>query len=1015
MTLKRDYLCLPNSEVEANPILKINARKIRTNVEEHKVGKIQCYPPKETPTVVKDSLTQDLLKSRNVDRRSKIYRKCATQLPMKETRVQSFFVGGRYNRHDTVDYNTLRKWGLFVHKENPEICHVPDERLERFKTLMEIGGVSKEYFCGRESLLRKQLNFSNKQNEQMIPSNKTKPTFESPSKMSLVTNEESVQNSSRYSLISKKIMNMKSKEMMHEIDDDEDENKTHLESSTSDQSGFNELESNIFPFLPATIEFRIGKLVNMFQKNKYDIRYLGQSLPNSFYFFIENIILDSASKEFYIWLEKINHFILDYGKKLMTSSILYKLSRYYTKQLELWYILTKKYYKFNYASCIDFLHILNTIGRVFYKIKNLRVQRVVQEALAESGINYSDRFNHQLKEYIDFVMLHGPPQTGAAKKFEKQYLSGLLLNQLRDIFDEFPNLSYSSIYPYGYYQQLIPVSTVSNRKNFEIMPVSIVPVTIHTPGRYSVNLYLQHRRVSIAYDKEIKKNGGYPIPDLVDRLPELSSTFLQKGTKLGAGGMERATTQRQQKNRQQILPLTTTTTEKQVSVAHIPDGSPITSFRLLFGLLNLKGEMHRNICNFLRRSIFSSHRSFSASSAVKKEYFDIDARVFGLSDDEIKLKETAFNFAQKELAPYAQEIDKSNNFKNLRNFFKSMGDMGFLGITAPEKYGGLKMGYLAHCLIMEELSRASASIALSYGAHSNLCVNQLVRNGNEEQKKKYLPKLINGEHIGALAMSESGSGSDVVSMNLTAKKDGDSYVLNGHKFWITNGPDADVLIVYAKFMDEDHHDGLKPQHQITAFVIEKGMDGFSTMPKLDKMGMRGSNTCELVFENCRVKEENILGKKRKGVYILMSGLDYERLVLAAGPLGIMQNTCDVSFDYANQRRQFGKSISNFQLIQGKMANMYTTMNSCRSYLYTLARAADEKNVSSKDCAAVILLLGESATKLALDGIQILGGNGYINDYPTGRLLRDAKLYEIGAGTSEVRRTIIAGAINKDYR
>ncbi|QQP56325.1 Isovaleryl-CoA dehydrogenase_ mitochondrial, partial [Caligus rogercresseyi] len=335
---------------------------------------------------------------------------------------------------------------------------------------------------------------------------------------------------------------------------------------------------------------------------------------------------------------------------------------------------------------------------------------------------------------------------------------------------------------------------------------------------------------------------------------------------------------------------------------------------------------------------------------------------------------------------------------------------GLLGITADPEYGGTGMGYFDHVIAMEEMSRVSAAIALSYGAHSNLCVNQINRNGNEEQKRKYLPKLCSGEYWGALAMSEPGSGSDVVSMRTTAIEDGDHYVLNGSKFWITNGPDADVLVVYAKTDPQNP----KPQHGITAFLIEKGMPGFTTGPKLDKLGMRGSNTCELIFDNCRVPKENILGDLNKGVYVLMSGLDLERLVLAAGPVGIMQSACDVAWSYAHDRKQFSTPIGKFQLIQGKMADMYTTLNSCRAYLYNVGRACDKGHVSPKDCAGVILHCAEKATLMGVEAIQILGGNGYINDYPTGRFLRDAKLYEIGAGTSEVRRMIIGRSLNDEY-
>lgn len=321
----------------------------------------------------------------------------------------------------------------------------------------------------------------------------------------------------------------------------------------------------------------------------------------------------------------------------------------------------------------------------------------------------------------------------------------------------------------------------------------------------------------------------------------------------------------------------------------------------------------------------------------------------------------------------------------------------------------IDMGYLAHTIVMEEVSRGSGSVALSYGAHSNLCVNQIVRNGNEAQKEKYLPKLISGHHVGALAMSEAGSGSDVVSMKLKAEKKGNHYVLNGTKFWITNGPDADVLVVYAK---TDPNAGPKG---ITAFIVEKGFKGFSTSPKLDKLGMRGSNTCELVFEDCIVPEENVLGEVGKGVYVLMSGLDLERLVLAGGPLGLMQSAMDIVLPYVHERTQFKTRIGEFQLMQGKIADMYTKLNASRAYVYAVGKACDEGIISNKDCAGVILYSAERATEVALDAIQCLGGNGYINDYPTGRILRDAKLYEIGAGTSEIRRLIIGREFNKEFR
>ena len=371
---------------------------------------------------------------------------------------------------------------------------------------------------------------------------------------------------------------------------------------------------------------------------------------------------------------------------------------------------------------------------------------------------------------------------------------------------------------------------------------------------------------------------------------------------------------------------------------------------------------------------------------------------FGLDDELNMLREQVNAFAASEIAPRAAEIDQNNEFPG--DLWKKFGDMGLLGITVPEEDGGSGMGYLAHCIAMEEISRASASVALSYGAHSNLCVNQLKINASAEQKAKYLPKLISGDHVGALAMSEPGAGSDVVSMQLRAKEDGDHYVLNGNKMWITNGPDADVLVVYAK---TDPDAGSKG---ITAFIIEKGMPGFSTAQKLDKLGMRGSNTCELVFQDCRVPAENVLGEIGKGVRVLMSGLDYERAVLAAGPIGIMQAAMDVVIPYIHERKQFNQSIGEFQLVQGKVADMYTTLNACRAYLYAVAAACDRGQTSRKDAAGVILYCAEKATQVALDAIQLLGGNGYINEYPTGRLLRDAKLYEIGAGTSEIRRMLI---------
>ncbi|MGX5736947.1 isovaleryl-CoA dehydrogenase [Bosea thiooxidans] len=371
---------------------------------------------------------------------------------------------------------------------------------------------------------------------------------------------------------------------------------------------------------------------------------------------------------------------------------------------------------------------------------------------------------------------------------------------------------------------------------------------------------------------------------------------------------------------------------------------------------------------------------------------------FDLGETADAIRDTVHAFAQEKIAPRAEEIDRTNQFP--RDLWPQMGELGLHGITVEEEYGGSGLGYLEHCVAVEEVSRASASVGLSYGAHSNLCVNQIRRNGSEAQKRKYLPKLISGEHVGALAMSEPGSGSDVVSMKTKAEKKGDRYLLNGNKMWITNGPIAETLVVYAKTDPEAGPRG------ITAFLIEKGMKGFSTHQKLDKLGMRGSDTCELVFQDCEVPEENVLGQVGRGVNVLMSGLDYERAVLAAGPLGIMQAAMDIVLPYVHERKQFGQSIGEFQLVQGKVADMYVAMNSCRSYVYAVAKACDRGETTREDAAGAILIAAEKATQVALDAIQLLGGNGYINDYPTGRLLRDAKLYEIGAGTSEIRRMLI---------
>ncbi len=377
---------------------------------------------------------------------------------------------------------------------------------------------------------------------------------------------------------------------------------------------------------------------------------------------------------------------------------------------------------------------------------------------------------------------------------------------------------------------------------------------------------------------------------------------------------------------------------------------------------------------------------------------DFPSLNFDLGETADQLRASVRGFTADEIAPLAADIDKSNEFP--RQLWTKLGDMGLHGITVEEEYGGAGLGYLEHVIAMEEVSRGSAAVGLSYGAHSNLCVNQLRRNGSDAQKRKYLPKLISGEHVGALAMSEPGAGSDVVSMKLRADKKGDRYVLNGTKFWITNGPCADVLVVYAKT------DPAAGPRGITAFLIEKGFKGFSTAQKLDKLGMRGSDTGELIFQDCEVPADNVLGEVGRGVNVLMSGLDYERAVLAAGPLGIMQAAMDVVIPYVHTRKQFDAPIGTFQLVQGKLADMYTTMNACKAYVYAVAKACDRGETARKDAAGAILYASEKATQIALDAVQLLGGNGYINDYPTGRLLRDAKLYEIGAGTSEIRRWLI---------
>ncbi len=380
---------------------------------------------------------------------------------------------------------------------------------------------------------------------------------------------------------------------------------------------------------------------------------------------------------------------------------------------------------------------------------------------------------------------------------------------------------------------------------------------------------------------------------------------------------------------------------------------------------------------------------------------------FGLGETIDMLREQVAAFVAKEITPIAAQTDSENAFPNA--LWPKLGEMGLLGMTVGEEYGGSAMGYLAHVVAMEEISRGSASIGLSYGAHSNLCVNQIYRNGNNEQKAKYLPKLVSGEHIGALAMSEPNAGSDVVSMKLRAENKGTHYLLNGTKMWITNGPDAHTYVIYAKT------DPQKGAHGITAFIVERDWKGFSRSPKLDKLGMRGSNTCELVFEDVEVPIENVLGIKDGGVKVLMSGLDYERVVLSGGPTGIMQACMDLVVPYIHERKQFNQSIGEFQLIQGKMADLYTTLNACRAYLYAVAKSCDRGESTRKDAAGVILYCAEAATRMALDAIQILGGNGYINEFPAGRLLRDAKLYEIGAGTSEIRRMLIGRELFMETR
>ena len=378
---------------------------------------------------------------------------------------------------------------------------------------------------------------------------------------------------------------------------------------------------------------------------------------------------------------------------------------------------------------------------------------------------------------------------------------------------------------------------------------------------------------------------------------------------------------------------------------------------------------------------------------------------FHLGETVNLLRQNVADFAAREIAPRAAEIDRENTFP--QEIWQRLGELGLLGVTIDPTFGGAGMGYLEHTVAMEEISRASGSVGLSYGAHSNLCVNQIFRNGTEGQKAQFLPDLVSGVKIGALAMSEHNAGSDVTSMQLRAEKTGDHYILNGSKMWITNGPDADILVVYAKT------DPSADAHGITAFIVEKGLDGFSTGPKLDKLGMRGSNTCELIFQDCMVSQDRVLGMENKGVGVLMSGLDYERVVLSGGPLGLMQACLDIVLPYVHDRQQFGQAIGTFQLIQAKLADMYTTLNACRAYVYAVAQACDRSQTTRKDAAGAILYSAERATQMALDAIQLLGGSGYVNEYATGRLLRDAKLYEIGAGTSEIRRMLIGRELFKD--
>ncbi|KAM0790114.1 hypothetical protein ACM66B_005440 [Microbotryomycetes sp. NB124-2] len=413
----------------------------------------------------------------------------------------------------------------------------------------------------------------------------------------------------------------------------------------------------------------------------------------------------------------------------------------------------------------------------------------------------------------------------------------------------------------------------------------------------------------------------------------------------------------------------------------------------------------------LLRQAHSASRRRSAgavqhNATARRAFSGYSADLAGLTDEQAELRETVASFADKEVAPLAEQTDKDNAFP--MHLWEKFGEMGLLGLTVPEEYGGLGKGYLDHVLVMEEISRASGSIALSYGAHSNLCVNQLNRWGTKEQKDKYLPDLISGKKIGSLAMSEPGSGSDVVSMKLKAEKKEDRWVLNGNKFWITNGPDASTLLVYAKTEPEKGSKG------ITTFIIEKGFKGFSTHQKLDKFGMRGSNTCELVFEDCEVPEENVLGPLNGGAKVLMSGLDLERLVLSGGPLGLMQAAFDLAVPYVHDRHQFGVPVGTFQLMQGKIADMYTKLSATRSYVYSVGRACDAGKVSRRDCAGAILYSSDRAVEMGLEAMQMLGGNGYINDYPAGRIMRDSQLYRVGAGTQEIRRMLIGREFNEDF-